>query len=95
MSGKIHRAPVAVTLDGTVFVSAAQFFRAPRDPRELLRLALRQKGDLFIGIAMNEHETDETLMRLDNAAAEAAAYVIGDRQRLRRETARKRRKTAS
>jgi hypothetical protein len=50
---------------------------------------------LFIGVTMNENETNLTLMQLDNAAAEAAAKVIGERQRLRRETARKRRKTAS
>jgi hypothetical protein len=43
------------------------------------------------GIAMNENEAGLTLMRLDNDAAEAAAKVVGERQRRRRETpARKR-----
>jgi hypothetical protein len=81
MSKTIHEAGLAVTLDGTVLISAAQFFRGSKVPGELLRLALQQEGDLFIGIAMNEHETDDTLVRLDNAAAEAAAYVIGARQK--------------
>jgi hypothetical protein len=81
MSRTLHEAGLAITLDGTVLVSAAQFFRNSKNPQELLRLALTEEGDLFIGIAMNELETDDTLVRLDNAAAEAAAYVVGARQK--------------
>ena len=94
MSKTIHEAGLAITLDGTVLVSVAEFTRE-KNPQELLRMALEEEGDLFIGVAMNEHETKGTLMRLDNAGVEAAAYVIGARQRRRRATARKRRKTAS
>jgi hypothetical protein len=83
MSRTIHEAGMAVTLDGTVLVSAAGFFRGTKNARELLRLALRQEGDLFIGIAMNDVETSGALMRLDNAGVEAAAYVIGARQKRR------------
>jgi hypothetical protein len=94
MSKTIHEAGLAVTLDGTVLVSVAQFTRK-KNPKKLLRLALAEEGDLFIGVAMNEVETGLTAMRLDNAAAEAAAKVIRERQRRRRETVRKRRRTAS
>jgi hypothetical protein len=94
MSKTIHDGALAVTLDGTILVSVAQFTRK-KNPKKLLRLALAEEGDLFIGVAMDEVETGLTLMRLDNAAAEAAAKVVGERQRRRRETARKRRKTAS
>jgi hypothetical protein len=83
-----------VTLDGTVLVSIAEFTRK-KNPKELLRIALAEKGDLFIGVAINEREANHVAMRLDNAAAEVAGRVFGDRQRLRRATARKRRKTAS
>jgi hypothetical protein len=83
-----------VTLDGTVLVSIAEFTRK-KNPKELLRIALAEKGDLFIGVAINEREANHVAMRLDNAASEAAGRVFGDRQRLRRTTARKRRKTAS
>jgi hypothetical protein len=95
MSKVIHEGALAVTLDGTILVSAAQFFRQSKDPQELLRLALAEEGEVFIGVALTENETGLTLMRLDNDAAEAAAKVIGERQRRRRATARKRRKTAS
>jgi len=94
LSKRIHAAPLAVTLDGTVLVSIAEFTRK-KNPKELLRIALAEKGDLFIGVAINARETNQVVMRLDNAAAEAAGGVVGDRQRLRRATARKRRKTAS
>jgi hypothetical protein len=95
MSRTIHDGALAVTLDGTMLVSAAQFFRESKDPQELLRLALAEEGEVFIGVAMNEVETNLTLMRLDNDAAEAAARIIGERQRRRRASARKRRRTAS
>jgi hypothetical protein len=87
MSRTLHEAGLAITLDGTVLVSAAQFFRNSENPQELLRLALTEEGDLFIGIAKNAHETNGTLMRLDNAGVEAAAHVIGARQK--RGTARR------
>jgi hypothetical protein len=94
MSKVIHDGALAVTLDGTVLVSVAQFTRK-KNPKKLLRVALVEEGDLFIGVAMNDVEASLTAMRLDNAGAEAAAKVVGERQRRRRETARKRRKTAS
>lgn len=83
MSKTIHEAGLAVTLDGTVLVSIAQFTRK-KNPKKLLRLALAEEGDLFIGVALNEVEQGLTLMRLDNDAAEAAAKVVGERQRRRR-----------
>jgi hypothetical protein len=66
-----------------------------RDPEALLRVALELAGDLFIGVAMTETECALARMRLDNAGAEAVARVVGERQRRRRETTRKRRTTRS
>jgi hypothetical protein len=83
MSTVIHDGPLAVTFDGTILVNAAQFTRK-KDPKKLLRLALEEEGDVFIGVALNEVEQGLALMRLDNAAAEAAAKVVGERQRRRR-----------
>jgi hypothetical protein len=85
MSKTIHDGALAITLDGTILVSIAQFTRQ-KNPKKLLRLALEEEGDVFIGVAMNENEVGLTLMRLDNDAAEAAAKVVGERQRRRRET---------
>jgi hypothetical protein len=94
MSTVIHDGPLAVTFDGTILVNAAQFTRK-KDPKKLLRLALQEDGDVFIGVAMTENETGLTLMRLDNDAAEAAAKVVGERQRGRETPTRKRGKGTS
>ncbi len=95
MSRRMHGTALAVTLDGTMLVNLAQFGRKRMRPEALLRAALEQPGALFIGVALMPRETEETLRRIDNASVEAAAYVVGARQRRRRPTARKRRKTAS
>jgi 5-formyltetrahydrofolate cyclo-ligase len=94
MSRRIHRAALAVTLDGTMLVNVAQFEGEP-DPDALLRQALEQAGRVFIGVVLTPRETQQTMQRIDHASAEAAAFVIGARQRRRRVTARKRRNAAS
>jgi hypothetical protein len=66
-------------MDGRLLVSVAHF-DGKKNPDELIRRALEQRGDYFIGVAMNEYEMNETLRRLDDAAAEAVAHVIGRRQ---------------
>jgi len=95
MSRRVHDAALAVTLDGTMLVNLAEFGGKKLSPEALLRAALEQPGALFIGVSLTVRETEETLQRIDNAGVEAAAYVIGARQRRRRATARKRRATES
>jgi len=95
MSRRVHRAALAVTLDGTMLVSLAQFERTRMSPEALPRAALEQSGAFFIGVALTSREAEQTLRRINNAAAEAAGFVVARRQRRRRGTARNRRKTAS
>jgi adenosine/AMP kinase len=90
VSGRVHEAALAVTMDGTLLVGVAHF-EGERGPEEIFRQALEQRGDIFIGIAMNEAEASRTLMRLDNASRELAAFVIGERQRRRQPRAAGRR----
>jgi hypothetical protein len=79
MSRRLHEAPLAVTMDGTLLVSVA-YFETKKNPEELIRRALEQRGDFFIGVAMSEWEMNQTLRRLDDAAAEAVARVIAKRR---------------
>jgi hypothetical protein len=81
-------------MDGTVLIGMTHVGKA-RKAEALLRLALEEDGDLFIGVATNETEGALMQMRLDNAGAEAVARVVGDRQRRRRAATRKRRTTRS
>ena len=80
MSRRIHEAPFAVTMDGTVLVSVYHFNRVA-DPQRLLRTALAQDGDLFIAVAMTDAEVHKVLMHMDVACVEVAAAVIGGRRR--------------
>jgi hypothetical protein len=88
MSRRIHEAPIAVTIDGTVLVNLV-CFDGVKEPDELLRQALAERGDLFVGVAMTESEKNKALMLLDNAGIEAAGVIVGPRQR--REIRRRRR----
>ena len=80
MSQKVNDAPLAVASDGTVFVNATHY-RGVKEPGELLELALKEEGEMFIGVALEPAEIDEVLERLSHGAAEAVAYVIGARMR--------------
>ena len=89
MSRRIHGATLALAPDGTVFVGLAQFGDG-ESLEELLRRALEEDGEVFVGVALSAKERSRAALRVDNAAAEAAAYVIGKRQRRRRATTRRR-----
>ncbi len=80
MSRRVHRAALAVTTDGTMLVNLAHF-GGEKNAREVFRQALEEKGELFIGVVLSKRETDDTVARLDNASAEAAAIVVGKRRR--------------
>ncbi len=94
MSRRLHGAAIAFTTDGTMLVSVAHLTGA-HDPAQLLKLALEDTGEAFIGVAVTARDARKVLARLDNAGAEAAAGIAAARQRRRRVTARSRRRTAS
>ena len=78
MSRRIHKADVAVTSQGALVVNVAALVNAPYVDKLIAR-ALDEEGEIFIGIVVTEEEKQVLLERLDNAAAEALAMVIGKR----------------
>ncbi len=87
MSHTIHRAPLALASDGTILLNAAVFDVAKR-VEQLLELALRERGALFIGIALAPHEVEQLRLQVDDATLQAAFFAAGARQRLRRQRGR-------
>lgn len=77
MSRKIHKAHVAVTTEGALVVNVAGF--GPTNIEGLIARALDDDAELFIGVVVDDEERDLLLERLDNAAAEAVAKVVGKR----------------
>lgn len=82
MSRRIHKAPVAVTTEGALVVNVSGF--GPTSIEGLIARALDDDAELFIGVVVDEDERELLLERLDNAAAEAVARVIGKRKRAER-----------
>jgi hypothetical protein len=80
---RVHHAPLALASDGTVLVNIAHF-DGPHSTAALLALALKQPGPVFIGVVLSQEELEGALLRLSHGHAEAAAYVVGARQRRRR-----------
>ena len=80
MSRVIDRAQLAVTSDGAVLLNVARF-DMPKKVEEIVRMALRQRGAIFIGVALSPAEVkrllDEAAMLLPNVTAPMA----GRRQR--------------
>ncbi len=72
MSRVIDRAPLAVTSDGDVLLNVARFDE-PKTVEEIVRLAIRQRGAVFIGVALSPAEArrllDEVAMVLPNVTA--------------------------
>jgi len=80
MSRTIHRAPLAVTSDGTVLVNVT-YLDATRDLRRLLEHALRERGAVFVGLVLTPAERKRLAWFLDGPAKEAAARVRRPRRR--------------
>jgi hypothetical protein len=79
MSRRVHRAPLAVASDGTVLVNATEFDGEKTE--ELLEIAVRERGRVFIGVELEPEEVKRILARGEDGLAEAAARVVGARQR--------------
>ena len=69
MSRVIDRAPLAVTSEGVVLLNVARF-DVPKKIQEIVRVALQQRGAVFIGVALSPAEVrrllDEAAMVLPN-----------------------------
>jgi hypothetical protein len=89
---RLHRAALAVALDGSVLANLAMLENLSNLGEVLA--AVRDRGcEVFVGVRLDDAELVQVRERLDDAAAEVAAEIYG--QRRRRETARRRRKTTS
>lgn len=83
MSRDLELAPFAVTSDGTLFVNVAKLTTAT-DFESIVRAAHEEKRAVFIGVRVSPSEADFVKARLDNAADETAARIVGQRRRRRR-----------
>jgi hypothetical protein len=74
-SRRAHPAAIAAASDGSVLINLVS-----RLPEELLEQLSRTLGaPLFIGVPLSEREAGAVVARLDNAAAEASAQLLGSR----------------
>jgi hypothetical protein len=80
MSRRVHDAAFALTSDGAMLLNVAHFGRRIR-PEELLRLALLQPGELFVGVTMTKSEVTRVLQWSADIHNEAVTFVVGKRER--------------
>lgn len=89
MSRRMVRAPFALTSDGTLLVNVTTLTDAT-DLESVVRAARAEPRAVFIGVVMSPREATFAMARLDNAADEAVAGIVGERHRSRRTAARRR-----
>jgi hypothetical protein len=84
---RASHAAIAAASDGSVLLNVVELVSD-----ELRAHLSRQLGSLpvFIGIPLNEREAVEVVARLDGAAAEASAQLLGSRAQKRAKTRAKR-----
>lgn len=73
---RAHRAAIAAASDGSVLINVVELL--PEDVQERLGEALGTT-QLFIGIPLKQREAADVVARLDDAAAEASARLLGGR----------------
>lgn len=71
--------PLGLLSDGTVIVNVREFFGDPVP--DLLALVPRVRGRIFLGVPASSAEARLALRRLQEGHREAAAYLVGARQR--------------
>jgi len=69
---------MALLCDGTLVVNLREFFAAPLP--DLLEIAPKIRGSIFIGVAATSQEARDAIVRLQHGHREAAAYLIGGRK---------------
>ena len=80
MSRVIDRAQLAVTSDGDVLLNVARF-DVPKKVEEVVRMALRQRGAVFIGVALSPTEVRRLLDEAAMLQPNATGPMVGRRQR--------------
>lgn len=87
-SRRAHSAAIAAGSDGSVLINLVELLT--EDMRARLTKQLGSPA-LFVGVPLTEKEAVEVVGRLDGAAAEASARLIGARSRPRAKPVAKRR----
>jgi hypothetical protein len=74
---KLHKAPFAVTSDGTVIVNVAEF-----DGVETVEdaVAMAKEAQVFIGVPLTKAEVRRVLAQVGHGHREAAARIAGRRR---------------
>lgn len=75
-SRRVHPAAIAAASDGSVLINVVGLL--PEGVQASLRKALGT-APLFVGIPLNERDAGDVVARLDGAAAEASAHLLGSR----------------
>lgn len=83
MSRDLELAPFVVTSDGTLFVNVAKLTTAT-ELDAIVQAAHEEERAVFIGVMLSPKEAEYVMGRLDDAADEAAARIVGQRRRRRR-----------
>lgn len=73
---RAHRAAIAAASDGSVLINVVELL--PEDVQDRLGEALGTT-QLFIGVPLKQREAADVVARLDGAAAEASAQLLGGR----------------
>lgn len=89
---RVHPAAIAAASDGSILINVADAL--PVRVRERLEQVLG--SDVFVGVALSERDARAVVERLDGAAAEASAQLLGGgHPRLLAARPAKRRKSAA
>lgn len=73
---RAHQAAIAAASDGSVLINVVDLL--PEDVQNRLGEALGT-SQLFIGVPLKQREAADVVARLDGAAAEASAQLLGSR----------------
>ena len=73
---RAHQAAIAAASDGSVLINVVDLL--PEDVQNQLGLALGT-SQLFVGVPLGQRDAANVVARLDGAAAEASAHLLGNR----------------
>jgi hypothetical protein len=80
VSRVIDRAQLAVTSDGDLLLNVARF-DMPKRIEEIVRMALRQRGAVFIGVVLSPAEVKQLLDEAAMVLPNITGPMVGRRQR--------------
>ena len=84
---RAHQAAIAAASDGSVLVNVVGLL--PDALQAQLSRALGASS-LFVGVPLNEKDAAQVVARLDGAAAEASAHLLGSRPQKRAKSSKRR-----